>query len=185
VVLTAIGSSSALPGGLVAGTYGVPKHDVIARGMLSTQFTIKTDTYAINGATASGARAMDWDARYHAGWYGNVYLTGSALNAVALGPNGGVGEVSNWLETINQNTTGDTTYASWFGDRSFGSDSGSAATYPGTNTGEGDYHSCSAGHAASRIPVAMNIWPFDIQGTSRKSDGTGYAGAYEGSGGYC
>ena len=57
--------------------------------------------------------------------------------------------------------------------------SNSSTDGAGSNTGFGWYKPSSSTGFANRVPAGFAPFPGDIEGTVRKNDGTGCAGAYE------
>jgi hypothetical protein len=179
-VATAIGTSRTPP--TVAGTTGHNefKTAIFQRFTIDNNFNMKNDTYGGSGATASGGRVGNWEARWKVGWLGNVAVTGTQINGPGYGPLTGLGEVGAYLDTYNPaNSNTDISWVLYNSDRSFG---GFAATpvSPALNIGEGDYCPANSTNVGSRVPSGSAAYPWDINGTTRKNDGTGYAGAYEG-----
>lgn len=178
VVMTAIGGARTAP--TIAGTTGHNefKTGIFQRFTIDNNFNMKDDTYGSSGATASGGRVGNWEARWKAGWIGNVYVTGTQINT-GYGPTTGLGEIAANLDTYNPaNSNTDISWVLYSSDRSFGGFATNPVS-PALNIGEGDYCPANSTHVGSRVPSGFAAYPWDISGNTRKNDGTGYAGAYE------
>ena len=178
VVATAIGGAATAP--TVAGTTGHNefKTSYFQRFDIDYNCNNKGDTYNGSGATNSGGRVGNWEARWRVGWIGTICVTGTVIGS-GYSYNSGLGEIAAYLDTVNpSNTPGDISWVTYTSDRSFGGQLTDPAA-PALNTGEGDYCPSSSTNVGSRVPSGFAAYPWDINGTARKSDGTGYAGAYE------
>lgn len=159
---------------------GFVKGEFVERFSIDYQWNNKGDLYGPASGTVSpsGGRIGNWPARWHVADTGDVWVTGTTINT-GIQPNSGLGEVVCWLCTYNPaNSSTDVSWVTYTSDRSWESN-GSTPSYPALNIGEGDYCPSSATHVGSQIPAGYAAEPFDIAGTARKNDGTGYAGAYE------
>lgn len=179
VTVTAIGGARTPP--TVAGTTGHNefKTAVFQRFSIDNNFNMKNDTYNGSGATASGGRVGNWEARWRTGWIGNVSVTGTQINS-GSNPTSGLGEIAAYLDSSNPaNSNTDLSWVLYQSDRSFGGFATDPVA-PALNIGEGDYCPANSTHVGSRVPAGFAAYPWGVDGGARKNDGTGYAGAYEG-----
>lgn len=183
VVITSCAGSSNTPITIGATTArNVLKSHFFQRSNILEQSNNKGDWYSGSGTNAaSGGRVGNWASRWMVNSYGNVWVTGTVITPQAQGPTSGAGEVLGYLSYSSSGTTTDLSAVKYKSDRSYGA-LAATATSPALNLGQGNYcPDTSVTTAANRVPSGYAAWPFDIQGNSRKNDGTGWAGAYEGS----
>jgi hypothetical protein len=134
------------------------------------QRNCKSDTFASGsqGGTATNTgRTGNWLGRYGVGHLGTVVVTGDASGGISADASG-----ANWLGEVLPPScifaAGETNVT--FADNRSG---------PG-GAGSGSYALSGAANAAyGRVPAGRSVLAFDLAGVTRRSDGSGAAGAYE------
>ena len=134
-----------------------------------SNLNMKSDSFT--SLTTLSGRVGNWEPRHHVGCFGNVFLTGSSGDDVALNDGG----AARWLGEVLHETSVTGSDASplavTFTDDKAG---GAAATGLGTYTLTG-----ITNPAYDRVPAGLGKLTYDIAGNARRTDGTGAAGAYE------
>ena len=131
-------------------------------------------TVTFTSASLSGVgynRTGNWRSRYSAGYIGNV--TGVTSNSLNPSPISWYGDFFGLQG--NPTTVGYGAMTAAF----YNNASNSSTDGAGSNTGFGWYKPTSSTGFANRVPAGFAPFPGDIEGTARKNDGTGCAGAYE------
>lgn len=130
------------------------------RGNNFDDVNVVTDTDTHGGYSPSAGRHGNYSTVYGAGLAGNAFYNRTATGAansyspLFAGILGHVGSNENPQYTTN-------------------------ASYTGTAAGGGDYHLTASSPALNFIRSGAAVLPYDIEGTARRNDGTGAAGAYE------
>jgi hypothetical protein len=180
-----IGAARTVPSNLTQ--LNVWPQQYMMRFDVDLQINMKSDYYATTQALASGGKMGNFDSRFGVGRIGNVVVAGSSIGgcnsttSLYQPPACGSGDYVGYLTRINQtnNGSGSIGFVGYSDNRSTGGNSTSVPTYPATNIGEGNYCNSSSSNVGGRVPAGSAADPWDISGTPRKNDGTGYAGAYE------
>ncbi len=126
---------------------------------LLDRYSNVSDVDSHNGNLPDGTRIGNWPVRYGAGTAGNI-IGSSPFYGEFLG-----------LYTLN------TTLPGTLGGYDFHYTNN--ASYTGTAAGNGDYHPTDLSPSLNLVSSGSALLPYDIEGTARKNDGTGAAGAYE------
>lgn len=133
------------------------------------QYNCKTDTFfsPADGDLADGGRIGNWEVHHGVGQAGNVYETPAASMSVAFtGPYEGTNTWNNMYLGRNVKVKGTAAFISDLSGK-------------GANIGFGSYKIGATSDARNRVPAGSATLPFDLDGTPRRNDGTGAAGAYE------
>ncbi len=146
-----------------SGTSAVPKNGTLAYSILN-QYNCKTDTFSNPTQGPNGVRVGNWEPHHGIGQIGNIYQTPAANGPAA--PYTGPTSWNGMYLGRNVKVLGNAAFQT---DRSL----------TGTNEGGGDYRLGTASDARNRVPAGSAVLPFDLDGTPRRNDGTGAAGAYE------
>jgi hypothetical protein len=185
VVLTAQGSAHSAP--TVAGTsaHGALKLPIVDRFNIDMQFNNKADYFGLTtgqaGAVGSGGRAQNLQPRYRVGWMGDVAITKTVISGGGADASygGGLGELLALNDKNNAVAETDLSFVKFRRNRSVG-DTAASPQSPATNLGWGDYHiDTSVTNPVGVVPTGLAQWPWDIEGTTRKSGATACGGAYE------
>jgi hypothetical protein len=186
VIITDLGTAHTSPSISSLTAHNELKSPYIQRFNIDQNFNMKSDWYGgttgQSGAVGSGARVGNFQARFRAGWIGNVAVSGTAIGA-GFGATNGLGNVAGWLDNYNAtNADNDLSWVKYKSDRSVGS-TATTATVPQTpalNLGMGNYClNTAVTNALGLVPAGLASWPYDIQGLPRLNNGNGAAGAYE------
>jgi len=146
-----------------SGSISVAKNGTLAYSILR-QYNCKTDTFSHPTDGPNGARTGNWEPHHGVGQAGNVYQT-----PAANGPAAPYTSPTSW----NGMYLGRNVKVA--GTADFTSD----LSLTGANTGGGNYRIGAASDARYRVPAGFAALPFDLDGTTRRNDGTGASGAYE------
>jgi hypothetical protein len=184
VTVTAIGGAHTSLSVAGSTAHNELKTAFFERFNIDNNFNMKSDMFGGTtgqaNSVSSGGKVGDWEGRYRVGWRGNVAVTGTVIGT-GTGPSNGLGEILATNDTYNvTNTASDISWVKYRSDRSFGSGAGASPTSPGLNLGQGDYHiDTSVTNPVGVVPTGLHAWPYDIEGTARKSGATACGGAYE------
>lgn len=145
------------------GSKSVPKNGIFIYSLVN-QYNCKTDTFSKPGEGPDGERVGNWEPHHGIGFAGNMHQNPAANGPAApyTGPNSWDGVYLGRNSKVA-------------GNANFVSD----LSLSGANTGGGDYRIGAASDARNRVPAGFATLPFDLDGTPRRNDGTGAAGAYE------
>lgn len=190
ITITAIGSAHTPPQPSTSfPNKGYLKGASVLRGNIFWQYNGKTDTYgpASGNNGPNGGRIGNWERRWQVGDIGNISVVQNAIaTTTTYAPTSAQGEVGCWLcyatNTVSP-ATSQSVSLTYQDDRGWGG-GGSVPAYPSLNIGEGDYCPSAGSFVGgatlnNTTPAGYGRWPWDIQGSARKSDGTAWAGAYE------
>lgn len=133
--------------------YGVLKGNVVK------DRNVKADFYDSGAIRADGSRVGNMAVRY---------MVGAALNFV-YAPESSVPSQQNLIGEVTEATSRVEVF-----DPGFTDDKSGAA-----GTGGGDYQPTNVSTLCNRMAVNANMLPFDLNGVTRRNDGTGAPGAYE------
>jgi hypothetical protein len=148
----------------INGSKSVAKNGAFAYSILN-QYNCKTDTFVKPGGEgADGARTGNWEVHHGVGQAGNLYQ-----NAAANGPASPYVSPTSWNGMYLGRNVKIAGTAAFVNDLSLS----------GGNTGGGNYRIGELSDARNRVPAGFATLPFDLDGTPRRNDGTGAAGAYE------
>jgi len=145
------------------GSKRVAKNGTLMYSILN-QYNCKTDTFSKPGEGPDGERTGNWEPHHGIGQAGNVYQ-----HPAANGPSAPYTGANSWNGMYLGNGVKVAGNAGFVNDLSLS----------GGNTGDGNYRIDAASDARNRVPAGCATLPFDLNGTARKNDGTGAAGAYE------